>query len=121
MDLVQSVVSETGLSEERAQDGLGAVFMAIRMAVDAKTFGEVATAFPDLGAWMQQAPLSARWTGEMLTMATPRALRRILLNAGFKEEQVGGLWTVVGRSLREAVGVEPHQKIMEKLPVLSGE
>jgi len=121
VDLVQSVVNEAGLSEERAKDGLGAVFMAIRMAVDAKTFSEVATAFPDVGTWMQKAPLSARWTGEMLAMATPRALRRIMLNAGFKEEEVDGLWTVVGRGLRDAVGVEPHQKIMEKLPVLSGE
>jgi hypothetical protein len=57
----------------------------------------------------------------MLAMATPRALRRIMLNAGFKEEEVDGIWTVVGRGLRETVGVEPHQKIVEKLPVLSGE
>jgi len=121
VDLVQIVVSETGLSEERAKDGLGAVFMAIRMAVDAKSFGEVATAFPDVGSWMQKAPLSARWTGEMLAMATPRALRRIMLNAGFKEKQVDSLWTAVGRGLRESVGVEPHKKIVEKLPVLSGE
>jgi hypothetical protein len=121
VDLVQIVVSETGLSEDRAEDGLGAVFMAIRMAVDAKTFGEVATAFPDVGTWMQKAPLSARWTGEMLAMATPRALRRIMLNAGFKEEHVDGLWGAVGRGLRESIGAEPHKKIVEKLPVLSGE
>lgn len=121
MDLVEIVVSETGLSEDRAKDGLGAVFMAIRMAVDAKTFGEVATAFPDVGIWMQNAPLSARWTGEMLAMATPRALRRILLNAGFKEEHVDSLWAAVGSGLRESVGTGPHQKILEKLPVLSGE
>ncbi len=118
MDLVQRVASDLGVDDGRAVDGLGVVFMAVRMASDAKTFGDIAGAFPDVGTWMQQAPLSARWTGEMLAMATPRALRRILLNAGFTEEQVGKLCAAVGNAIRDEAGTEAYELVAEKLPLL---
>ena len=120
MDLVQRVADEVGVDEGKAADGLGAVFLAIRMALDAKSFGKVAEAFPDMGEWMVSAPLSAHWTGEVLAIARPRALRRILLNAGFTEEQVEKLLAAVGRALREAAGPDVHDKILETLPNLAG-
>ena len=43
-----------------------------------------------------------------------------MLNAGFKEEHVDGLWGAVGRGLRESIGAEPHKKIVEKLTTWSG-
>jgi uncharacterized protein (DUF2267 family) len=120
VDLVQRVADEVGVDDGKAADGLGAVFLAIRMALDAKTFGTVAEAFPDMGEWMQGAPLSAQWTGEVLAIAKPKALRRILLNAGFTDEQVEKLLSVVGSALREAAGPEIHDKILETLPNLAG-
>ncbi len=120
MDLVQRVADEAGVDEAKAADGLGTVFLAIRMALDAKSFGTVAEAFPDMGEWMVGAPLSAHWTGEVLAIAKPKALRRILLNAGFTDEQVEKLFSLVGSALPEAVGTEIHDKILEKLPILAG-
>lgn len=119
MDLVQRVADEVGVDEGKAADGLGAVFLAIRMALDAKTFGAVAEAFPDMGQWMVSAPLSAQWTGEVLAIAKPKALRRILLNAGFTDEQVEKLFPIVGSAVREAAGPEVHDKILETLPNLT--
>lgn len=118
MDLVQRVADEVGVDEGKAADGLGAAFLAIRMALDAKSFGVVAEAFPDMGEWMVGAPLSAR-TGEILTIAKPKALRRILLRAGFTEEQVDRFLAVVGKALRDAVGPQVHDKILESLPTLA--
>jgi hypothetical protein len=121
VDLVQRVASDLNVDNDRAIHGLGVVFLAVRMASDAKTFGDIAAAFPDVGAWMQKAPLSARWTGEMLAMATPRALKRILLNAGFKEEQVDALCAGVGSAIREEAGAEAYELVAKKLPLLADE
>lgn len=107
------------MDEGKAAAGLGAAFLAIRMALDAKSFGLVAEAFPDMGEWMVGAPLSARWTGEILAIAKPRALRRILLNAGFTDEQVVRLLSIVGSAVRELAGPEVHDKIVETLPNLA--
>jgi hypothetical protein len=51
-------------------------------------------------------------------MATPRALRRILLNAGFTEEQVGKLCAAVGNAIRDEAGTEAYELVAEKLPLL---
>jgi uncharacterized protein (DUF2267 family) len=123
VDLVQRVADEVGVDEGKAADGLGAVFLAIRMALDARSFGMVAEAFPDMGEWMVGAPLGAHWTGEILTIAKPKALkalRRILLHAGFTDPQIEKLLSVVGSALREAMSPEVHDKILESLPNLAG-
>ena len=120
MDLVQQITSDVGVEQELAVEGLGTLFMAIRMGTDAKTFAGVLQAYPDLGQWMQRAPLSARWTGEMLAMATPQAVRRILLNAGFADEQVAKLCSIVGSSLKQHVQPKTYDLITEKLPILGG-
>ncbi|UCF41293.1 MAG: hypothetical protein JSW43_02870 [Gemmatimonadota bacterium] len=119
MDLVQRVADELDVDEGKAADGLGAVFLAIRMALDARTFGLVADAFPDVGEWMVGAPLSAHWTGEILTIAKPKALRRLLLHAGFTDEEVERLYRIVGCAVRDAAGAEIHDKILETLPTLA--
>ncbi len=119
MDLVQRVADEIKVDEAKAADGLGVVFLAIRMALDAKTFVAVADAFPDVGEWMTEAPLSARWTGEILAIATPKAVRRLLLNAGFTEEQIEKLCSIAGSAVREAAGPEVHDKILETLPIFA--
>jgi len=119
VDLVQRVADELGIDEGKAADGLGAVFLAIRMALDARTFGVVADAFPDVGEWMVGAPLSAHWTGEILTIANPKALNRILVHAGFTEDQIEQLLGTAGCAVREVLGEEIHEKILETLPILA--
>jgi hypothetical protein len=121
VDLVQRITTDVGVEQGLAVEGLGTLFMAIRMGTDAKTFAGVLEAYPDLGQWMQRAPLSARWTGEMLAMATPQAVRRILMNAGYRDEQVTLLCAILGSSLKEHVDTKTYDLITEKLPTLGGE
>ena len=117
MDLVHDVSTALGVDEERATQGLGALFVAIRMAVDAKTFSEVSTALPEAGPLMQHTPFEGSRTGEMLALATPAAVRRLLRTAGFSEEQVPELCARVGRVVREAVDPAVWNTIEKRLPI----
>ncbi|NIM50111.1 MAG: hypothetical protein GTN62_07215 [Gemmatimonadales bacterium] len=120
MDVLQRVASELSTDENRAEQGLGAVFIAVRIATDAKTFSQVSRSMPDAGTWMQRAPFSAGRTGEMLAMATPAALKRVLRLAGFSDEQIMKLCTIAGAALRDAAP-EAYEESLKKLPLLKAE
>jgi hypothetical protein len=117
VDLVKAVTDHLGVDEELTTKGLGALFLAIRMAVDMKTFTQIASAFPDSGQWMLEAPFQNGGTGEMLAMATPGAVRRILLIAGFTDDQIRGLYTAVGLAIRESVSPEAFKAVQGNLPI----
>lgn len=120
MDVLQRVASELSIDENRAEQGLGAVFIAVRMATDGKTFSQVSRAMPETGTWMQRAPFSAGRTGEMLAMATPAALKRVLGLAGFSDEQTTKLCTLAGAALRDAAP-KAYEESLKKLPSLAAE
>ncbi len=116
MDLVQTVTERTGVTEEQARKGLGTIFIALRMAADMVTFTRIASAFPDSGEWMMAAPFQGGGTGEMLALATPAAVRRLLLITGFDESQSEALCAAVGEAL-QAVAPEAFAVVCKKLPV----
>ena len=64
MNLVQTAEGRLGIDADRATKGVGTLFVAIRMAVDMKTFSQIASAFPDCGLWMLKAPFENAGTGE---------------------------------------------------------
>jgi hypothetical protein len=111
------VTERLAIDDEHAVKGLGAMFLAIRMAVDMKTFTQIASAFPDSSQWMLEAPFQGGGTGEMLAMATPRAVRRILLIAGFDDDQVGGLCDLVGSAIKQSVPPEAYKAMTDNLPL----
>ena len=117
MNLVQAVIDHLDVDEERAIKGLGALFLAIRMAVDMKTFTQIASAFPDSGQWMLEAPFQGGGTGEMLAMATPGAVRRILLIAGFDDNEIHGLCETVGSGIKASVTPDTYRSMVENLPL----
>ncbi len=117
MNLVQAVANSLEVDEELAIKGLGALFLAIRMAVDMKTFTEIASAFPDSAQWMLKAPFQGGGTGEMLAMATPGAVRRILRIAGFSDDQIRDLCATVGSGIRESVTPEAYTAVTENFPL----
>jgi hypothetical protein len=119
VDLVREVSTKLGVDDERATRGLGALFVAIRMAVDAKTFSEVAQALPEAADLMQHAPFEGTRTGEMLALATPPAVRRLLQTAGFKPEQVPELCRIVGKVVRDAVDADVWAAIERRLPMFN--
>lgn len=119
MSLVDAVRQRLDLDEEQAIRGLGTMFIAVRMTVDAKTFARVAAAYPDAGAWMQAAPFRTGHTGEMLAMATPGAVRRVMGYAGFREADVPVIGGIVGAAVKDAIPEATYRELVETLPMLS--
>ena len=119
MELLAQVVSEFDVDENLASKALGAVFTSVRMAMDTKTFAAVATAFPDVGTWMRDAPVTGGRTGEMLALATPRTLRRNLSQLGLAEPQIDRLGALAGKALRESIPAEVFERITVRLPMFA--
>jgi hypothetical protein len=116
VDLVQDVVTRVGVDEDKARKGLGTIFIALRMAGDMRTFTRISSAFPDSGAWMMVAPFQDGATGEMLAIATPAAVRRLLAIAGFDQDSGKALVEVVGEALRAKVP-DAFEVAAAKLPI----
>lgn len=118
MSLLDDVQQQLEVDEVKAVRGLGALFIAIRMAVDAKTFSLVAAAFPNAGEWMQEAPLQGGRTGEMLAMATPGAVIRILGFAGYPKDQVPAIGALVGGAVKDIMPPAAYRELVATLPML---
>ena len=118
MNLPREVATRFALEERLASKALGTVFTSVRMAVDTKTFSTVATAFPDVGTWLRDAPASGGRTGEMLALATPATLRRSLATLGLSEQQIDTLGHLVGRALQESLPADVYSQITARLPLL---
>lgn len=118
MDLKSSVVAEFGVDEITALKALGALFTSVRMAMDARTFGSIAAAFPHASAWMREAPVLTGRTGEMLALATPRTLHRSLVAIGFDDDQVDRLGALIGHALKENLDSDLYEPLAKKLPLL---
>ena len=118
MDLRSSVISEFGVDENTASKALGALFTAVRMAMDTRTFGSVAVAFPAASIWMREAPVMTGRTGEMLALATPETLHRSLVALGFDDHQVSRLGQLVGNELKTHLSSDTYDRLTKKLPLL---
>lgn len=118
MDLVSTVTTELGVTEERAVQGIGALFVAIRMTTDARSFTRITDAFPDAGTWMQRASFKHGHTGEMLAMVTPGAVRRVLSTAGYGEDQIPQLGAIVGDAVAAHLDDEVLRHLTDTLPLL---
>ncbi len=118
MDLRSSVIAEFGVDENTASRALGALFTSVRMAMDTRTYGSVAVAFPDASTWMRDAPVLTGRTGEMLALATPRNLHRSLVALGFDDEQVDGLGRLIGGELKEHLPPDTYDRLTTRLPLL---
>ncbi len=116
MDLVQTVMTRTGVTEEQARQGLGTIFIAMRMAADMVTFAKVTSAYPDSGEWMLVAPFQSGGTGEMLALATPAAVRRLLAIAGFDDARSRTLCSAVAEALQQSAP-DAFEVVRKKLPL----
>jgi uncharacterized protein (DUF2267 family) len=120
VDLPQVVANELGIDTAHARRGLSAVFMSMRMALDQATFGQVRKAFPGSDAWMREIELEQPRTGEILALASPKALRRQLKLAGFTEKDISRLGPTVGQALQAALSPEAFDHVVARVPLLKG-
>src|SRR2546422_2756429 len=74
MDLVGQIVANLEVEPGQAEKGIGAILMAMRMAVDKATFEKVRVAVPNHESYMGRALMSGARTGEMIGVAGPPAL-----------------------------------------------
>src|SRR6266567_967112 len=100
MDLVEQIVANLEVEPGQAEKGIGAILMAMRMAVDKATFEKVRVAVPNHESYMGRALMSGARTGEMIGVAGPAALMAGLSAAGFKKEDVPRLGRIVLELMR---------------------
>src|SRR3989442_11793242 len=74
MDLVDQIVANLEVEPGQAEKGIGAILMAMRMAVDKATFEKVRVAVPNHESYMGRALMSGARTGEMIGVAGPPPL-----------------------------------------------
>jgi len=118
MDLVEQIVANLEVEPGQAEKGIGAILMAMRMAVDKSTFEKVRVAVPNHESYMGRALMSGARTGEMIGVAGPAALMAGLSAAGFRKEDVPRLGRIVLEHIRPTVGNEVIEKFLAGAPAL---
>src|SRR5260221_4268887 len=104
MDLVPQIVANLEVEEGQAEKGVGAILMALRMAVDKPTFEKVKVAVPNHESYMGRALMSTARTGEMIGVMGPAALMAGLSAAGFQKDDMLRLGPILAACLRPALG-----------------
>jgi len=120
MDLVEQVVANLEVEPGQAEKGVGAILMALRMAVDKPTFEKIRAAVPNGDSYMGRALMSGARTGEMIGVMGPGALMAGLSAAGFNKDDVPRLGRIVLEHLRPAVGNDVIDKFLAGAPALNG-
>ncbi len=120
MDLVEQIVAHLEVEPGQAEKGIGAILMAMRIAVDKATFEKVRVAVPNHESYMGRALMSGARTGEMIGVAGPAALMAGLSAAGFRKEDVPRLGRIVLEHIRATVGNEVIEKFLVGAPALKG-
>lgn len=120
MDLVDQIAADLAVERAAAEKGIGAILMAMRMAVDKATFEKVRAAVPNHESYMGRALMSGARTGEMIGVAGPAALMAGLAAAGFRTEDVPRLGRIVLEHIRPTVGNEAIETFLAGAPALNG-
>jgi len=118
MTLVEQIVANLEVEPSQAEKGIGAILMAMRMAVDKATFEKVRVAVPNHESYMGRALMSGARTGEMIGVAGPAALMAGLSAAGFRKEDVPRLGWIVLEHLRPTVGNDVIDQFLAGAPAL---
>jgi hypothetical protein len=120
MNLVEQIVANLEVEPGQAEKGIGAILMAMRMAVDKATFEKVRVAVPNHESYMGRALMSGARTGEMIGVAGSAALVAGLSAAGFRKEDVPRLGRIVLEHLRPTLGNQTIDSFLEAAPALKG-
>jgi len=120
MDLVQHVAASLKVDAAKAEKGVGAILMALRMNVDPKTFAAVKDALPNSESLMGRALMSGARTGEMPSMVGPSGLLAALAAAGYTKDDIPRLGRLVLDHLRPIIGADKVEQFLKVAPVLGG-
>jgi hypothetical protein len=118
MDLLHQVMANLEVDEGKAEKGIGAMLMALRMSVDKDMFEKAKKAIPGAERMMGHSLMSGGRTGEMAMMAGPGALIVSLAAAGFSKDDVPRLARIVLEYLRPTISGANVDKFYEQAPAL---
>ena len=118
MDLVQQVSANLGVDTGKAEKGIGAILMALRMSVDPETFKKVKNDLPNCESLMGRALMSGARTGEMAALVGPAGLMAALAAAGYQQEDIARLGRLVLEYLRSAIGTDKIEQFLKGAPAL---
>src|SRR5437867_2681685 len=118
MDLVQQVAANLAVDTGKAEKGIGAILMALRMNLDPETFTRVKHALPNCESLMGHALMSGARTGEMAALVGPAGLLAALAAAGYPKDDIPRLGRLVLEHLRPVVGSEKIEEFLRIAPML---
>jgi hypothetical protein len=118
MDLVQHVAANLKVDAAKAEKGIGAILMALRMNVDPTTFPAVKNALPSSESLMGRALMSGARTGEMPALVGPSGLLAALAAAGYTKDDMPRLGRLVLEQLRPIIGPDKLEQFLKVAPVL---
>src|SRR2546422_5218527 len=86
MDLVHQVAANLEIEAGKAEKGIGAILMALRMNLDGETFKKVKHVLPNSESLMGRALMGGARTGEMAALIGPAGLLAALAAAGYQKD-----------------------------------
>src|SRR5204863_8666996 len=119
MDLLQQVAANLEIEEGTAEKGIGAMLMALRMALPKDTLEQVKKAIPNSESMMGHALMSGSRTGELAVATGPAGLLPALAADGINKTDVPRLGPIVLEHVRAAIGAPAVTKSLETHPALT--
>lgn len=120
MELLQQVVANLEIEENKAEKGIGAILTALRLSSDKATFEQVKAVVPNAESMMGHALMSGARTAEMSAPVGPGGLMAALAAAGVRKDDIPRLGRIVLEFLRPSVGSPVIDAFLEKAPGLKG-
>lgn len=121
-ELIQQLMSETGIGEKEAKNGVGAVLASLKGGLPADDFGSVLQAFPG-GEQMMASAQSALGSGGLMGMlgkmlggGGSAALLGQLGKLGLSAEQIAKFLPVILAFIQRVLSPDLLKKIVGLLP-----
>jgi hypothetical protein len=120
LTLLDQITAALKCDEVRARQGLGPLFMLLKLATPRDIFARIQAVVPDAADWAHaSAQGNAGRTGELLMLVTPDNIRARIRHEGYSEEEVDQLGQSVAVFLREHAGPEVAERVAEVVPLVS--
>src|SRR5436309_6899735 len=118
MDLVHQVAANLEIEAGKAEKGIGAILMALRMNLDGETFKKVKHVLPNSESLMGRALMGGARTGEMAALVGPAGLLAALAAAGYQKDDIPRLGRLVLEQLRPTIGSDKVEQFLTGAPAL---
>src|SRR2546426_6754709 len=116
MDLVEQVCANLRMASDKAEKGVGAILMALRVSLDHDTFDAVKRALPNCESLMGRALMSGARTGEMAALVGPSGLWAALGAAGYQKDDIPRLGRLALEHLRPTIGSDKVEQFLSGAP-----